>query len=193
MNAIVIGVGTGLRGDDGVGEAVLAALDDLTAKDPRIRLARCDGEPARMIELWDGFDRAIVVDAARNGETPCGHVYRRVLVADVDRPHDAMTGVGEPAGNGHAAGFGAAIRLAHALDRLPPHLTLYAVVGRDFDLGAPLSPPVAEAARELAALIRAECEERVADRSAPARDQSPGGDGYGGPGDPGRTGGNLGA
>lgn len=150
---IVIGVGTELRGDDGFGAAVIDALRSQPGLKERAQLARCDGEPARMIDLWEDYRCALVVDAVRGGAERCGFVYRRDLTSDAaPRPSGVgpRRGIGgEPAGNSHAAGLGAAVRLGQVLNRLPGRLIIYAVHGRDFRLGAPLSPPVALAVPQL--------------------------------------------
>ncbi|MBS2961521.1 hydrogenase maturation protease [Actinocrinis puniceicyclus] len=144
---IVIGVGMKMRGDGGFGAAVIEALRAYPAVVDRVRLAACDGEPARMIDLWQGYRCALVLDAVRGGSERHGFVYRRELDPEV-----GDFGA-QPGGTSHAVGLGAAARLAHVMDRLPGRLILYAVHGRDFRLGAPLSGPVAQAVPELAARI----------------------------------------
>jgi hydrogenase maturation protease len=155
LRTIVIGVGSELRGDDGFGAAVVEALRDQPGLGGRVVLARCDGEPSRMIDLWDGYLRAVVVDAVRGGTERHGFLYRRDLRSGTPIG-GAARDLREPRGNTHAAGFGAAVRLAEVLGRLPDHLVLYAVHGRDFGLGAPLSQPVAAAVPQLASRIRDE-------------------------------------
>ncbi|MBS2966273.1 hydrogenase maturation protease [Actinocrinis puniceicyclus] len=157
LQAIVIGVGSELRGDAGFGAAVIEALCRQPGLADRVRLARCDGEPARMIELWDGYGCALVVDAVRGGREAYGFLCRH------DLPRDALLGStgpwpGTPSGGGtggsaHAAGLRAAVRLGHMLGRLPDRLILYAVHGRDFRPGAPLSRPVEAAVPQLAGRI----------------------------------------
>lgn len=149
-STIVIGVGTELRGDDGFGAAVLESLRAVPALAGRAVLARCDGEPARMIDLWEGYRCALVIDAVRGGTEPYGYVYRRDL--SMPRGPDRF----EPNGNSHAAGLGAAVRLGQVLDRLPGRLVVYAVRGRDFGLGAPLSGAVARAVPHLVSRISRE-------------------------------------
>jgi hydrogenase maturation protease len=149
---IVIGVGTELRGDDGFGAAVIEALRDRPRLGGRVQLAHCDGEPSRMIDLWDGYERAFVIDAVRGGGERYGFLYRRDLVT-ASAAQTVLRELREPRGNGHAAGLGAAVRLAEVLGRLPGHLVLYAVHGRDFALGATLSRPVADAVPQLVARI----------------------------------------
>lgn len=162
---IVIGVGTELRGDDGFGAEVINALQGQPGLGGRVQLARCDGEPTRMIDLWEGYRCALVVDAVRGGTERYGFIYRRDLTSDaVPRPgtpgpQGQRIGIGpgsEPEGNSHAAGLGTAVRLGQVLGRLPGRLILYAVHGRDFRLGAPLSRPVALAVPQLANRISRE-------------------------------------
>ncbi len=167
---IVIGVGTELRGDDGFGSAVIEALRDQPRLGGRVELAHCDGEPSRMIDLWEGYERAFVIDAVRGGTERYGFLYHRDLVASA-RDRSALLDLREPRGNGHAAGIGAAVRLADALGRLPGRLVLYAVHGRDFALGSPLSRPVADVVPQLAARISREIYAGVF--TAPGRAEGP--------------------
>jgi hydrogenase maturation protease len=148
---VVIGVGNEYRRDDGVGPRVLELLgrpDERGGQDERgglggARLAGCDGEPARLIGLWEGAGLAIVVDAVR-GDRP-GRVH------ELDLDH-----VGRHRGSpsSHALGLEAAVELAAALERLPGRLVIVAVEGGDFDLGTGLSPPVAAALPAVAARVR---------------------------------------
>ncbi|HET9173368.1 MAG TPA: hydrogenase maturation protease [Actinospica sp.] len=155
MSTVVIGVGNELRGDDGFGGAVLESLRERLRPEDGVVLARCDGEPSRLIELWDGFDHAIVIDVARDGPNRCGHLHHRELIGADGHAAPPPAGA-EPAGNGHALGPGTALRLADALGRLPARLTLLAVSGRNFDVGAPLSAPVAAAVPVLVRCVRRE-------------------------------------
>ena len=149
---IVIGVGTDLRGDDGFGAAVLDGLRKQSSVSAYAQLAVCDGEPARLIDLWRGYRYALIVDAVRGGAERYGFVYRRDLTSMIEAGESRT----EPRGNSHAAGLGAAVRLGQVLDRLPGRLILYAVHGRDFRLGVPLSDPVAMAVPELVTRIARE-------------------------------------
>lgn len=147
--AVVIGVGAAARGDDGFGAAVLAALYDLPGLGGRVRLASCDGDPARLIELWDGFEHAIIVGTTRGGAERYGYVYRDELPRAAQAP---VSGGFAP--NGRRCGFATALRLAESLGRLPGRLAVYTVRGRDFGLGEQISPPVAAVVPALAARIR---------------------------------------
>jgi hydrogenase maturation protease len=148
---IVIGVGSELRGDAGFGAAMIEMLRKAPGLAGRVQFARCDGEPAGLIELWDGYGCAVVIDAVRGGGERFGYLCRHDLSADAllgsSRPWPAP-----PSGRGTVTSAHA-VRLGHVLGRLPDRLILYAVHGRDFRLGARLSGPVEAAVPMLAGRI----------------------------------------
>jgi hydrogenase maturation protease len=138
---IVLGIGTPTRGDDAFGPAVVHALrHHHPALVRRARLAYTDADPSRLLGLWENYRLALLIDATRGGAQHHGHLRRHDL-SDVQA---------------HSAVIGAAIRLGRVRGRLPDQLILYTVRGRDFHLGAPLSPPVARAVPELATRIASE-------------------------------------
>jgi len=51
---------------------------------------------------------------------------------------------------------GGVIELARTLGRLPPRLTIYAIEGRNFEIGAQVTPEVLAAAREVERSLRRE-------------------------------------
>ena len=63
----------------------------------------------------------------------------------------------------HGFGVSVTIEPAGEFDRLPLHCVLYAIEGGSFDLGAPLSPPVAEAVAGVVWRLRAEIDLKRAD------------------------------
>lgn len=131
----VLGIGVPDRGDDSVG---LAVADLMGA-------VRHDGEPASLIESWQGEDHVVVIDSMRSGR-PAGEVVR------FDVTHDPL-----PVGicrSTHALGLAEAVELARALDRLPGRLTVIGIEGVEFGFGAPMSEAVSGAvvrAAEMAA------------------------------------------
>ncbi|MGW7447091.1 hydrogenase maturation protease [Kitasatospora sp. NPDC054795] len=153
---VVIGVGNEYRHDDGVAVAVLAELvaGDLAAD----RLALCDGEPTRLMELWEGADLAVVVDAVRGHPGGPGRIHRVTVDAD-HLPADVLA-AGEAAGGTHGLGLGHAVALAAALAKLPCELLIVAVEGADFSIGEGLSPAVADAVPRVVAEVRRAVEER---------------------------------
>ncbi|PWI13200.1 peptidase M52 [Streptomyces sp. Act143] len=153
----VIGVGNEFRRDDGVGWAVLARLRERSLP-PGTDLATCDGDPGRLIGLWEGARLAIVVDAAHAHPGTPGRVHRLELDAGLlDRP---------PTTSSHGLGLGEAVELARVLGLLPEHLVVYAVEGTDSALGTGLSPAVADAVEPLVAAV---ADEIARGADAPAR------------------------
>jgi hydrogenase maturation protease len=138
---VLVGVGNPWRGDDGVGIAVVRAAATRLAGAP-VDITEVDGEPARLVEIWDGRPLAVVVDAAYGGGEP-GTVHRVELTAtDPDR-----LGPASRHGGSHALGVADAVRLAVALDRLPDRLIALGIEGAGFAHtdGIELDPRVRDA------------------------------------------------
>lgn len=130
---VVIGVGNPFRRDDGAGPEVARRVRAVTP--PWVDVVEHDGEPAGLLDLWDGADLAVVVDAVRSDHSFPGQVHR-VLV-------EATTMDGTPSGvSSHAGGPGEAVALARAMDRLPARLVLYGIEGAIFSAGLGLTPSV---------------------------------------------------
>ncbi|MCH0539672.1 hydrogenase maturation protease [Streptomyces sp. MUM 203J] len=147
----VIGVGNEFRRDDGVGWAVIRLLRDrasLRPLPPGTVLSVSDGEPARLIGLWEDTALTVVVDAVRTGPGRPGRVHR-LAARDTELP-------GAGAATSHGLGFGEAVELARALGRLPRHLCVYAVEAADTSLGTGLTPAVEAAVRPLAERVEDE-------------------------------------
>ncbi|GAA0415267.1 hydrogenase maturation protease [Streptomyces luteireticuli] len=161
----VIGVGNEFRRDDGVGPAVVARLRERAADrplPPGAALASSDGDPGRLIGLWEGTELAVVVDAAHAHPGHPGRVHR----VDLDRRAARHTG----AASTHGLGLGEAVELARALGRMPGHLIVYAVEGADRSLGTGLTEAVAAAVDPLAERVEADIARH---RDAAARGADP--------------------
>jgi hydrogenase maturation protease len=145
---VVIGVGNPLRGDDGVGLAVAAALEERVP--PGVSVIPCEQEPSRMLDAWDGAQGAIVIDAAASGDEP-GRI-RRFDASETPVPAGVFRS------STHAFGVGDAIELARALGRLPRRVLVYGVEGGRFEAGAPLTAHVDEAVESVAAAVLSDLE-----------------------------------
>ena len=143
MSAVVIGVGNEFRRDDGAGPEVVARLRGRVPDGAELVVS--DGEPARMIEAWEGVPLAVVVDAVRAEPAVPGRLHRLVL----DR---AAAGPSGPVSS-HGLGLDDAIGLALALDRMPGRLIVHAVEAGDLSQGAGLTPAVAGVIDTLAAAV----------------------------------------
>ncbi len=146
MDIVVIGVGNPYRCDDGVGPAVVELVR--AAGLPAVRVAQSTGEATDLMDLWQGAELAVVVDAVRVPHPEPGRAHR-VEVADLDPP-------GAPAASSHGLGLGGTVALARVLDRLPGRLVVYAVEVVRVTHGEGLSPAVAAAVPGIAQRVVAE-------------------------------------
>ena len=127
MRAVVIGLGNTLCGDDGAGGAVI----DLLPPDIPTRVA---GDGLDLIDLWSGYDHAIVVDAMVSGREP-GTVR-------------VFNGFQLPPGrflNSHSMGLPEAISLARLVGQAPVRLDIVGIEARSLGAFEPMSPQVTAA------------------------------------------------
>ena len=143
---VVIGVGNAFRRDDGAGLAIVDAARPLLPAG--VEVIELDGEPARLVEAWDGATAAFVVDAVRD-DAPAGTIHH----FDASQATLPQWAAG---GGTHSLGVAAAVDLARALDRLPGRLVVLGIEGADFGEGAGCSPAVAEAVHRAAARLARE-------------------------------------
>jgi hydrogenase maturation protease len=141
--AVVIGVGNEFRRDDGAGPAVVARLHGQVPEGTELVVS--DGEPARMIEAWEGMPLAVVVDAVRADPAEPGRLHRLVMDQAAAGPPQAVSS--------HGLGLEDAIGLALALDRMPGRLVVHAVEAADLTQGTGLTPAVAAVIDALAGAV----------------------------------------
>jgi hydrogenase maturation protease len=145
---LVIGVGNELRSDDGAGIEVARSLR-ARATAAGIAVDEEQGEPAALLQAWDGRDAVLLVDTARSGGEP--GAVRRFDVSQEPLPA-GLRG----SSSTHAVGVSEAIELARALRRLPARVVVYAIAGATFEAGRGLSEPVEAAVPALADAVLAE-------------------------------------
>lgn len=130
----VFGLGNPTRGDDGIGWLVAGRLKERVPDGVDVRLAI--GESLDLIESWTGARVVIVVDAVHSGTTP-GTVHRFVAGRD---PLPSR-----PSTSTHGMGLAEALAMARAIGRVPPRLIVWGIEGACFEVGAGISPDVADA------------------------------------------------
>jgi hydrogenase maturation protease len=137
----ILAIGNVDRGDDGVGPYVLAGL---AGRVPQSALFSSDGNVSALLDILERCPELIVIDAAdaRSADLAPGEVRHM----DADDPGLAAAGL---RASTHAIGIAEAIALARSLGILPPRLSIIAIAGNDFTVGAGLSAPVAKAADRL--------------------------------------------
>ncbi|MGB3714250.1 MAG: hydrogenase maturation protease [Candidatus Promineifilaceae bacterium] len=129
---LVIGIGSDLRGDDGVGLVVARQLQDQVP--PGARVIEHYGDGTSLISAWEGVDHVILVDAVSSGAEP-GTIYRFDA-------HSAPLPARISASSTHAFGLEEAMELARQLDQLPKSLVVYGIEGKSFSNGTVLSMEV---------------------------------------------------
>ena len=141
MRILIAGVGNVLRCDDGFGIEVMHRLEETLAVEGVEFFESGIAGISLVQKLMDGFDALIIIDALDRGAEP-GRVF--VLEPDAKSlrhppSHDEATDL-------HQADPEVVLRMAAALNTLPPHAWIVGCQARDCDaLGAPLTPAVARA------------------------------------------------
>lgn len=137
---MIIGIGTHTGGDDAAGLAVARRL-----RERGIPALDYSGEVLGLIDLWEGAQSVILIDAMRSGR-PAGSV------CVFDARQAPLAGEEFPIST-HGLGLAATLALAEQLGRLPPRVVIYGIEGRDFAPGDEISPEVLAAAEEVAGQI----------------------------------------
>lgn len=143
MTGLVIGLGTLARGDDAVG---LEVARKVAAVAPSGVMVVETDDPASLLEIWEGADRVVVVDAMRS-DLPAG----TAIVFDV---HETGLPAGRwAAGGTHALGLAGIVELGRALGRLPGYLVVVGVEAESFSASVATTTPVAEATGRAVQLV----------------------------------------
>ncbi|MEM8969153.1 MAG: hydrogenase maturation protease [Bacteroidota bacterium] len=119
---LVIGIGNRYRGDDALGCLVVDKLRKRSWKG--VDVIEHDGEPASLIELWQGYSSVIIVDAVVSG-AKSDTIHRIDL-------HKQYLPTNFGAYSSHGIGVTEAVELARALDKLPPRIIFLGLEGTAF-------------------------------------------------------------
>jgi hydrogenase maturation protease len=144
---MVIGIGNAWRRDDAAGLAVARLLAGML---PGVDVIEREGEPAALIDAWEGVETLWLVDAVASG-SPSGTVHR-IDATEQELPAELFRA------STHHLGLGEAVELARALGRLPERVIFYGIEGGSFDAGDGLSPEVERAVAQVAEAVREEVE-----------------------------------
>ena len=148
-STIVLGLGNVLRGDDGVGPAVIEWLD---RQDLPPGVEAIDGGTSGLdiVSILMGRERAIIVDAANVGRAP-GEWERFTPAVAQLKGNDATLSL-------HSAGFADALALGAALNVLPLTIVIYGVQPQSLDWSPQLSAEVQAAVAAVGQAILREIE-----------------------------------
>ena len=135
MRTLVLGLGNEYAGDDAIGVLAVRALHGELATDADIVESAASG--LALLEVFAGYDRAVIADSIRTGRSPAGTIIEAGL-ADLGRP---------TAPSLHQAGIPELAAVARRLGMgFPDQTRVLAVeVAGPLVFGAPLSKLVAAA------------------------------------------------
>ena len=140
---IIIGIGQELRGDDAVGISVVrrwAAEFRRKLVSPQIELDLLPLPGLSLLDQMAGFDTAILVDAVLGGP---GVTPGTLFNLSPDDLADFQRGTG----SAHGWGVAESLRLGRTLKQegLPDKIIILGIGGKQVEIGAEISPEVAEA------------------------------------------------
>jgi hydrogenase maturation protease len=105
----------------------------------------CADEPTRLLELWDGLDTLVVVDAVSTGAA-AGTIHH-VDLGDGSLPRELKLA------STHALSVGETLELGRALGRAPRRAVVLGVEGAAFGMGDPMPPAVERALDDLVSAV----------------------------------------
>jgi hydrogenase maturation protease len=138
----VFGLGNPDRGDDAVGILVVRALG---GRAPTGVALLEDGDPLSILEQWEKFDAAILVDAVRSG-SPAGTVQ---VFDGRQLPSTVRAGLVST----HGLSVRDVIGLGEALGTLPAIVRVVGIEAAGFEPGAEPAPEMERAVAEAAGVV----------------------------------------
>jgi len=155
MRILVLGIGQSMRGDDSVGLEVVKlwqAQHPDTAARVQVEFSELPG--LTLLDLLDGMDAAILVDAIKS-PTTIGTVIRLGM--------DELSSFSSEAGSAHGWGVAETLQLGRSLfpSVAKCQTTLVGITGGQFGIGAGLSPQVCAGLKEAADMIETEIQNHL--------------------------------
>ena len=129
---LIIGVGNEFRGDDGSGLLVVRGISPVDSQS--VQIIELPGEGTELMQVWQGREIVIVVDASQSGAQPGSIV--RLDASDTRLP------AGFFSYSTHAFGLAEAVETSRNLNTLPKKLIVFAVEGTAFGQGAKVTKAV---------------------------------------------------
>jgi hydrogenase maturation protease len=144
----IIGIGESMHGDESAGVEAVRLWQKTypeTAMDPHLMVKQPGTPGLELIDLLADADFVLLVDAVQSGAAPGTlHLVTPEQISSSNK------------GAGSAHGWGAAEMLAIARELhypMPDHIMILGIEAANFQVGAPLSKPVAGALAQAAEMI----------------------------------------
>lgn len=139
----VLGIGSPF-GDDQAGLKVIDALEASGITYPNVVLMRCDRPGMRLLELMNGAQQVLLIDAVKTGH-PKGTIHR--LEGDDIQSLNAGYST-------HHVGIVEALAIGKALNQCPDDIVLYGIEIEDITIDERLSLSVEKAVAEVVLSIQ---------------------------------------
>lgn len=136
MSTLILGCGNPERGDDAAGLVAARKLREMG-----LNALEHSGDMLSLFYRWAGYDEVIIIDAMISG-APAG------TIKWINPREDTIPGK-QFHSSTHEFGLAEVIELARSLAQLPPKLTICGIEAGHCDIGAPLSPEVAQAVEKI--------------------------------------------
>jgi hydrogenase maturation protease len=136
---VVVGLGNEHRGDDGAGKVALRRIRPRLPEG--VEAWEAPADPAGLLEIWDGAERAYVIDATRSGSPP-GVILRWEGADELGLPRFGTTST-------HGLSLAEAIGLGVALGRRPGCWVVFGIEAGALGPATSLTEPVERAADEV--------------------------------------------
>ena len=118
MKTLVLGLGNAMLADDAIGLAAVRKLSGLL-KDDALEFKSSEKAGLNLIELLEGYDRAIIIDSIITGEHPPGEIIE--LTMDRLPPNLRLR-------SPHDADFKSAVEMARRLGlKMPSAITILGI------------------------------------------------------------------
>jgi hydrogenase maturation protease len=135
---LILGLGNPLRGDDGVGSAIITRLTKQIELPASVDLIDGGIAGMKILTMLEGYDHVILVDAADLGLS-CGEWLR----LDLDELLRSSI-VPDKKGTLHEAGVVDALAVGRAMNMLPLNVSIYVIQAQDIHGVAGMSSSVRE-------------------------------------------------
>jgi hydrogenase maturation protease len=155
MNILVLGIGQSMRRDDAAGlETVRLWQVQYPLSAARVKVEFCNLPGLALLDSLAGMEAAVLVDAIRSSAPP-GTVIRL--------GPDELASFTPDSASSHGWGIAETLHLGFSLYAwlAKCKITLFGIVGKDFELGAGLSPEVHSGVQKVVELIDREIQSLI--------------------------------
>jgi len=138
-DTIIIGIGNDFRCDDAIGIITVKKLKEMNI--PEIDLIEHNRDGAELMDIWNNYTNVFIIDAA-SMRNSAGSIHR------IDALKNKLPNeIG--AYSTHLFSVAEAIETSKILGKLPEKFIIYAIEGKNFNLGTEVSKEVLKASNEV--------------------------------------------